>query len=202
MAKPSSIAWFAMEERKRRLNKNMSELKTQYIKTVAPALKTSLGKKNIHAVPRMEKVTLNVGLGAGIKDGQFHETVVSTLQRISGQKPVFTKARKSIASFKIRQGMPIGVKVTLRGPRMYDFVEKLVAVTFPRVRDFRGIERKSVDRTGNFNYGFKEHMAFPEISSDEVEKLHGLQVTVTTSAKTHDEGMVLFEALGFPFKAK
>lgn len=169
---------------------------------MVPALKASLGKKNIHAVPRMEKVTLNVGLGAGIKDSQFQETVLSTLRRISGQKPVLTKARKSIASFKIRQGMPIGVKVTLRGPRMYDFVEKLVAVTFPRVRDFRGIERTSVDQGGNFNYGFKEHMAFPEISTDEVDRIHGLQVTITTSAKTHEEGMALFEALGFPFKAK
>lgn len=180
----------------------MSELKKHYTKDIVSALKASLGKKNIHAVPRMEKVTLNVGLGAGIKDSQFQETVMSTLRRISGQKPVLTKARKSIASFKIRQGMPIGVKVTLRGPRMYDFVEKLVAVTFPRVRDFRGIERTSVDQGGNFNYGFKEHMAFPEISTDEVDRIHGLQVTITTSAKTHEEGMALFEALGFPFKAK
>lgn len=180
----------------------MSALKKQYTKEIVPALKVSLGKKNVHAVPRMEKITLNVGLGAGIKDSQFQETVLSTLQRISGQKPVFTKARKSIASFKIRQGMPIGVKVTLRGPRMYDFVEKLVAVTFPRVRDFRGIERTNVDQGGNFNYGFKEHMAFPEISTDEVDRIHGLQVTITTSAKTHEEGVALFEALGFPFKAK
>jgi len=179
----------------------MSSLKTQFSNTVAPALKTALGKKNIHAVPKMEKVTLNVGLGSGLKDSQFQETVAKSLQRISGQKPVLTKARKSIAAFKIRQGMPIGIKVTLRGPRMYDFVEKLVAVTFPRVRDFRGIDRKSVDQSGNFNYGFKEHIAFPEISSDEVERLHGLQVTITTSAKTREDGIALFEALGFPFKA-
>ena len=144
----------------------MSNLKQHYTKDIASALKTSLGKKNIHAVPRMEKVTLNVGLGAGIKDSQFQETVLSTLRRISGQKPVLTKARKSIASFKIRQGMPIGVKVTLRGPRMYDFVEKLVAVTFPRVRDFRGIERTSVDQGGNFNYGFK---GVSEISRTKVD---------------------------------
>jgi large subunit ribosomal protein L5 len=178
----------------------MERLKTQFNKRIAPALKEKLSVKNIHSVPRMEKVTLNVGLGQGIKDSAFHENVISTLQRITGQKPVFTKARKSLASFKIREGMPIGLKVTLRGPRMYDFVEKLVSVTFPRVRDFRGVERKSVDAAGNFNYGFKEHTAFPEISSDEVDRLHGLQVTITTSAKTKEEGTELFEALGFPFK--
>ncbi len=178
----------------------MERLKSQFTKQIAPALKDKLGVKNMHSVPKMEKVTLNVGLGQGIKDSGFHENVVSTLQRITGQKPVFTKARKSLASFKIREGMPIGLKVTLRGPRMYDFVEKLVSVAFPRVRDFRGIDRKSVDLAGNFNYGFKEHTAFPEISSDEVDRLHGLQVTITTSAKTREEGVALFEALGFPFK--
>lgn len=178
----------------------MAQLREQYVKEVVPALKKELELTNSNAVPKMEKVTLNVGLGRGLKDKAYIETVVSTLERITGQKPVFTKARKSIASFKIREGMNIGVKVTLRGPRMYDFVEKLVSVTFPRVRDFRGIETTTVDQAGNFNYGFKEHIAFPEVSSDEVDRLHGLQVTITTSATSRDEGLALFRALGFPFK--
>ncbi len=178
----------------------MAQLREQYVKEVVPALKKELELSNSNAVPKMQKVTLNVGLGRGLKDKAYIETVVNTLERITGQKPVFTKARKSIASFKIREGMNIGVKVTLRGPRMYDFVEKLVAVTFPRVRDFRGIETTTVDQAGNFNYGFKEHIAFPEVSSDEVDRLHGLQVTITTSAASRDEGLALFRALGFPFK--
>lgn len=163
-------------------------------------MKEELGLDNANAVPRIEKVTINVGLGRGLKDKAYMDTVSSTLERITGQKPVYTKARKSVASFKIREGMNIGMKVTLRGSRMYDFVEKLVAVTFPRVRDFRGIDPKTVDQGGNFNYGFKEHIAFPEVSSDEVDRLHGLQVTITTSADSKKEGLALFTALGFPFK--
>ena len=161
---------------------------------------SELSVANRMSVPKVKKVTLNVGLGKGLKDKAYIETVYQTLERIAGQKPVFTKARKSIASFKIREGMDIGVKVTLRGPRMYDFIEKLTVVTFPRVRDFRGIEEKSVDSAGNFNYGFREHIAFPEVSPDEVDRLHGLQVTITTSAKSHEGGVALFEAIGFPFK--
>ncbi len=176
-------------------------IKEQYMLLV-PKLKEQLGVKNVHAVPRMTKVTLNVGLGKGLKDKAFTETVEATLKKITGQRPVFTKARKSIATFKIREGMNIGIKVTLRGPRMFDFVEKLVSVTFPRVRDFRGIDPKNVDSAGNFNYGFKEHIAFPEVSTDEVDRLHGLQVTITTSAKNREEGLALFTALGFPFIKK
>jgi large subunit ribosomal protein L5 len=178
----------------------MARLKEHFKKNIALALKTELGLKNLNAVPKMEKVTLNVGLGRGLKDKAYIDTVVSTLTRITGQKPVFTKARKSIAAFKIREGMDIGVKVTLRGNRMYDFVEKLVAITFPRVRDFRGIDISTVDESGNFNCGFREHIAFPEVSSDEVDRLHGLQVTITTSSRTKEEGLALFKALGFPFK--
>ncbi|MBT6254336.1 50S ribosomal protein L5 [Candidatus Uhrbacteria bacterium] len=176
----------------------MAAIKEQYLAAV-PKLKEQLKLENVSAVPKIQKVTLNVGLGKGLKDKAYIETVEKTIQRISGQKPVFTKARKSIASFKIREGMPIGLKVTLRGPRMYDFVEKLVNVTFPRVRDFRGISPKSVDSAGNFNYGFKEHIAFPEVSTTEVDRLHGLQVTITTSAKNKEQGRALFDALGFPF---
>ncbi len=180
----------------------MARLRENVVKKIGPSLQKQLGLKNIHAVPRMTKVTLNVGLGSGLKESAYHDTVTSTLKRITGQTPTFTKARKSIASFKIREGMPVGLMVTLRGPRMYDFVEKLVAVTFPRVRDFRGIERTTVDQSGNFNIGFREHTAFPEISSDEVDRLHGLQVTITTTARSKAEGIALFEALGFPFKAE
>lgn len=178
----------------------MANLKATFVKDVVPALKQELGVENVHAVPAMQKVTINVGLGKGLKDKAYIDTVASTLERITGQKPVFTKARKSVASFKIREGMNIGMKVTLRGPRMYDFVEKLVSVTFPRIRDFRGIELTTIDQAGNFNYGFKEHIAFPEVPSDEVDRLHGLQVTITTSATTRDEGLALFRGLGFPFK--
>lgn len=180
----------------------MSRLKEQYNKEIVPALKEQLSLANVMSVPKMQKVTVNVGLGKGLKDKAYIETVEKTLTRITGQKPVYTKARKSIASFKIREGMDIGMKVTLRGPRMYDFVEKLVSVTFPRVRDFRGIEEKTVDTAGNFNHGFREHIAFPEVSPDEVDRLHGLQVTITTSATNREEGLALFKALGFPFKKK
>jgi len=178
----------------------MANLKQKFTKEIVPKLKESLKISNTMAVPSITKVTLNVGLGKGLKDKAYLATVAATLEKISGQKPVFTKARKSIASFKIREGMNIGIKVTLRGPRMYDFVEKLVSITFPRVRDFRGIDLKSVDQGGNFNYGFNEHIAFPEVSPDEVDRLHGLQVTITTSAKNREEGIALFNALGFPFK--
>ena len=138
-------------------------MKEQFTKTILPALQKQLSVENVHAVPVMQKVTLNVGLGKGLTDKAYLSTVENTLRRISGQQPVYTKARKSIASFKIREGMPVGLKVTLRGPRMYDFVEKLVGVTFARIRDFRGIERTAVDAHGNFNFGFREHVAFPEI---------------------------------------
>ncbi|NQV12361.1 50S ribosomal protein L5 [Candidatus Uhrbacteria bacterium] len=177
----------------------MATMKEKYLEAV-PKLKEELKLSNVNAVPKLEKVTLNVGLGKGLKDKAYTETVEKTLEQITGQKPVFTKARKSIATFKIREGMPVGIKVTLRGPRMYDFIEKLVNVTFPRIRDFRGIELKSVDSGGNFNFGFKEHIAFPEVSAVDVDKLHGLQVTITTTAQSKAEGEALFKALGFPFK--
>lgn len=178
----------------------MARLKEQFTQEVIPALKKELGIENVHALPKMQKVTLNVGLGRGLKDKAYIDTVAATLERISGQKPVFTQARKSVSSFKIREGMNIGMKVTMRGPRMYDFVEKLVTVTFPRIRDFRGIELTTVDQAGNFNFGFKEHIAFPEVPGEEVDRLHGLQVTITTTATTREEGLALFRAIGFPFK--
>lgn len=150
-------------------------------------------------VARIEKVTINVGLSSN-KDPKFIEVIERTLQRISGQKPVRTMATKSIAGFKIREGMVLGAMVTLRGDRMWEFLDRLVNVSFPRIRDFRGIDEKSVDKSGNFNYGFKEHVAFPEIDANEVESLHGLQVIITTTADSREEGLALFKGLGFPFK--
>lgn len=171
-----------------------------YKKEVVPKLKESFGYKNANAVPVVEAVTLNVGLGPGLKDARFLEAAEKTLTRISGQKPVKTKARKSISTFKIREGMVIGMKVTLRGKRMWDFLDKLFHVTLPRVRDFRGLPQKAFDGRGNYSIGFKEHIAFPEIPSDEIELLHGLQVTIATSAKTDDEAKALLIALGLPLK--
>jgi len=175
-------------------------LQESFKKKIVPELKKGFGFKNELQVPRLVKVVLNVGLGKGLKDAAFIDNVESTLQRITGQKPLKTKAKKSISNFKIRQGMVIGLKVTLRGKRMYDFVEKLIMATLPRVRDFRGLTLKNLDKKGNLNIGFKEHLAFPEIKADEIEKVHGLEIAIVTTAKTREEGQALFTALGFPFK--
>ncbi len=174
-------------------------LKEQYQKDVVPKLKQELGINNIMALPRVQKVTLSVGLSQGIKDPKVLDTVEQTLTRITGQKPVKTKAKKSIASFKIRQGMVVGMMVTLRGQRMWDFLTRLTVTTFPRIRDFRGISSKLIDKQGNISIGFRENLAFPEIRPDEVERVHGFQVTVTTTAGSYERGLLLFKALGFPF---
>lgn len=179
----------------------MHRIQTLYQKTVVPALQEKFGYTNMLATPRITKVVVNVGVGKGLKDPKFNEVVESTLVRISGQVPVKIKARKSISNFKIRAGQVVGMAVTLRGARMYDFIDKLVNVAFPRIRDFRGLELKGIDRAGNFSVGFKEHIAFPEIKSDEVDQLHGLQVVITTTAKTQDEGLALLRLLGFPFRS-
>ena len=176
----------------------MKKLKEQYRDSVAPKLKDDLGRTNVFQTPKILKVTLNAGLSSK-RDPKFIETMVDTLTQITGQKPVVTKARQSIAGFKIREGQALGTMVTLRGNRMWDFMEKLVHVTFPRIRDFRGIPRTAVGKDGNFNYGFKEHIAFPEIEADAIEALHGLQVNITTTAENREEGLALFTALGFPF---
>jgi len=175
-------------------------LKEIYQKKVVPELKKEFGYKNNMQVPKLDKVVLNVGLGKGLKDASFIENVESTLTRITGQKPLKTKAKKSISNFKIRQGMTIGMKVTLRGQRMWDFVEKLIKTTLPRVRDFRGLDAKALDLHGNLNIGIKEHLAFPEIKADEIEKLHGLEIAVVTTAYSKAESKSLLLALGFPFK--
>ncbi len=178
----------------------MNNLKQQYQKTVVKALREKFNYKNIMAVPTLEKVVLNVGLGAGLKDKEYIAAVKKTLEKISGQKPVETLAKKSISNFKIRQGNVVGVKVTLRGERMWDFIEKLIKVTLPRVRDFRGISNKAFDKNGNYTLGFKEYISFPEINQDEVDRFHGLEVCVKTTAETEKEGRSLLKELGFPLK--
>jgi len=179
-----------------------TNLKKQFNETIAAALTKEFGIGNPMSVPRVVKVTVNVGISAANKDPKLTETVIETITRITGQKPVETLAKKSIAAFKTREGMTVGAKVTLRGERMYSFLSKLVHVTLPRVRDFRGLSSKTVDKSGNLSIGFKEHIAFPEIRPDEVERIHGLEIVVTTTAKSHDRGLALFKALGFPFAAK
>jgi len=163
-------------------------------------MKEKFGYTNILAVPRLSKVVINVGVGRSSKEKAFIDNVVSSLSRISGQKPVLTKAKKSISAFKIRQGMIVGVMVTLRNKRMDDFVQKLVQITFPRIRDFRGISQKQVDRQGNLTVGLREHLAFGEIKADEVDSIHGAEISISTTAKTRQEGLELFKLLGFPFK--
>jgi len=179
----------------------MVTLKETYKKDIVKKLQEELQIKNIHALPSIEKVTLNSGLSAK-RDAKFIDVILETFENITGQKPVKTLARKSEAGFKIRQGQVIGAMSTLRGERMWTFIDKLVNIVFPRVRDFRGIPESAVDRNGNFNYGFKEHLAFPEVSPDAVDVIHGLQVNIKTSATTREEGLALFRALGFPFKKK
>ena len=171
-----------------------------YKKEIVPKLKEKFGYQNGLEAPRLVKVTLNVGFGRQAKEKQYIDKVVDGLTRITGQRPILTKAKKSVSAFKIRQGMVIGSAVTLRGGRMYDFMEKLINISFPRVRDFRGISEKVVDRTGNMTIGFREHLSFPEIKADEVENVFGLEVCLTTTANSREEGLELFRLMGFPFK--
>lgn len=178
----------------------MMTLKEQYQTEIVPMLQKELGVTNIHATPKVTKVVVSVGLSQAIKDPKLMETIEQTLVRITGQKPVKTKAKKSIASFKIREGMVVGMMVTLRGPRMWDFLSKFTRTTLPRIRDFRGISDKIVDKHGNVSIGFKENLAFPEIRPDEVERVHGLQVTIATTAGSYKAGLLLLKGLGFPFQ--
>ena len=177
-------------------------LQDTYTKTIVPKLKERLSISNSMAVPRITKVVLNVGVGKFTKDSNYIAMVENNLTKISGQKPVKTKARLSISNFKLREGMIVGLMVTLRGKRMYDFLEKLLRVTFPRVRDFRGIARSGFDRQGNFSIGFKEQIAFPELTGEEIEKTHGLEITVVTNAKNEEQARALLEEFGFPFAKK
>ena len=172
----------------------------KYKTEVIPALKEEFGFKNIMQVPKVQKIIINVGVGKFVKETGYIDNVEKTLQKITGQKPTRNKAKKAISNFKIRAGMDVGVSVTLRGKRMYDFLEKLTGVTFARIRDFRGITDKGFDRQGNFSYGFKENMPFPEIKPEEIDKTHGLEVVVVTNAINKQEGKSLLKHLGFPFK--
>jgi large subunit ribosomal protein L5 len=179
----------------------MKTIKEQYRKEIIPKMKEKLGYKNVMAIPKIEKVTLNVGLGKSLTNKEYVKVVENTLTRISGQKPVFTEAKKSISAFKIREGMVVGAKVTLRGKKMDDFLTKLVHITFPRMKDFHGIDalHNHIDQNGNFSFGLKEHTVFPEIKSDEVEHVHGLELTITTTSKNKAECYFLLKYLGFPF---
>ncbi|HRY91393.1 MAG TPA: 50S ribosomal protein L5 [Candidatus Gracilibacteria bacterium] len=176
------------------------KLKDHYTKDIIPALKKDLGIKNILAVPKLTKVKVNVGLGPFLSAKKDYSEVLDNLAAITGQKPVINKARKAISNFKIRKGLPIGVSVTVRGSKMYDFVSKLVNITLPRIRDFRGIPLKSFDGNGNYSLGIMENTVFPEINPDNIDKIYSLEVTICTSAKNDKEGMALLKALGFPFQ--
>ena len=178
----------------------MARLKEVYQKEIAPKLQKELGLDNVMEVPRITKVTLNMGVGEAIGDKKALENAVADLTLISGQKPVINNARKSIAGFKVRQGWPVGTKVTLRRERMYEFLERLITVAIPRIRDFRGISPKQFDGRGNFSMGVNEQIIFPEIDYEKIDKLRGLDITVTTSARTDDEGRALLRALNFPLK--
>ena len=178
----------------------MLNMKEQYSQEVIPALQKEFGYKNPMQVPRIEKITLNMGVGEAVGDKKLIENAVADLERLTGQKVVVTKARKSVAGFKIREGWPIGCKVTLRGERMWDFFDRLVHIAIPRVRDFRGLNPKSFDGRGNYSMGVREQIIFPEIEYDKVDKIRGPDVTTTTSAATDDEGRELLKAFGFPFR--
>jgi len=172
----------------------------QYQKEIVPELLKQFGYKSVMEVPRLEKIVINMGVGEAVNDKKILENAVGDLTQIAGQKPVVTKARKSIAGFKIRAGYPIGCKVTLRSTRMYEFLDRLISVAIPRVRDFRGISGKAFDGRGNFNMGVKEQIIFPEIEYDKIDALRGLNVTIATTAKTDDEARALLAAFRFPFR--
>ncbi|MEK7619536.1 MAG: 50S ribosomal protein L5 [Patescibacteria group bacterium] len=178
----------------------MNDFSSHYKTVVVPALREKFGLSNPLSVPKVTRVTLNVGVGKSLKDPAVLEIVQDSLSRITGQRPVKTKAKKSIASFKVRKGQVIGFSVTLRKRHMEDFLSKLIHVALPRVRDFRGLEQSSIDQSGNFSIGFRENLAFPEIKSDEIERTHGLEVSIATTAKNRETGLALFTLLGFPFK--
>ncbi len=177
-----------------------STLLKHYHDIVVPALKERLGIANMLAVPKVTAVVLNVGTSSATKDPKYLDTIANTLSRISGQKAIPRPAKKSIAAFKIRQGQVVGMKVTLRGKRMYDFLHKLIAATFPRMRDFHGIAPSTLDAQGNMSFGFPEHMVFPEIRLDEIERVHGVQITVVTNASSRAHAFELLKLLGFPFQ--
>ena len=177
----------------------MARLKDQYVSTVAPALMQKFGYKSVMQIPKLDKVVINVGAGEAKENSKVIDAIMTDLAAITGQKPVVCRAKKSVANFKLREGMPIGVKVTLRGDRMYDFVDKLFNVAFPRVRDFRGINGSSFDGKGNYSTGIKEQLIFPEIEYDKIDKVRGMDINFITTAQTDEEAKELLKLLGAPF---
>jgi len=178
----------------------MARLKDLYEKSLRPQLMKDFGYRNMHQVPRLEKVVINVGLGAAIDNPKLLDSAVQELTLITGQRPVVTRAKKAISNFRLREGMSIGAKVTLRGPRMYEFLDRLINVAIPRIRDFRGVPTRSFDGRGSYTLGIKEQLIFPEIDYDKVEKVHGMDVTIVTTAERDDEAFALLAALGMPFR--
>lgn len=178
----------------------MSRLRELYKTEVVSGLQEQFGYKNVMQIPKITKVTLNMGVGEAIGDKKLIENALSDMQLVAGQKPLITKARKSIAGFKVREGYPIGCKVTLRNDRMWEFLDRLIDIAIPRIRDFRGLSPKSFDGRGNYSMGVREQIIFPEIDYDKVDKIRGMDITVTTTANTNEEGCALLKALNFPFK--
>ncbi|MCB0272914.1 MAG: 50S ribosomal protein L5 [Bdellovibrionales bacterium] len=177
-----------------------TSLHTHYKKSIVPALMKGLSIENVHAVPRLEKVIINIGLGRAIQDPKIVQTAQEELGKITGQKPVITKAKKAIANFKLRKGMPIGVMVSLRGNQMYEFVERLIHIALPRVRDFKGISSKGFDKSGNYNLGIKEHLIFPEIDFDKADKVFGMNITFVTNVEDVEKSRALLTEMGMPFR--
>ncbi len=186
--------------KKIKLVTSLMNLSEKYKSQIKSDLKKKLGCKNDNEVPKIEKIVVNASFGRNAKDKAFVENVFKSIERITGQKPVYTKSKKSISAFKIRQGMVIGAMVTLRGQRMWDFLEKLLVLVFSNIRDFRGVSDSVLDKNGNITIGFKDHLSFPEIRNDEVDRLHGLEVSINTSSFNKQNGKVLFDLIGFPFK--
>ncbi|PIE46954.1 MAG: 50S ribosomal protein L5 [Gammaproteobacteria bacterium] len=178
----------------------MARLKSLYDDKLKQQIKEELGLQNVMEVPKITKITINMGVGGAAQDKKVLEGALADMTVIAGQKPVVTKARKSVAGFKIREEWPIGCKVTLRGERMYEFLDRLIAIAIPRIRDFRGFSPKSFDGRGNYSLGIKEQIVFPEVDYDKIDQLRGLDVTITTNAKDDDQGRALLKAFGFPFK--
>jgi len=179
----------------------MSRLRDRYSKEVAPALKKEFGYKNVMAIPKIEKVVVNMGLGEATQNAKIVDAGVDEVARIAGQKPVVTRAKKSIAQFKVRKGMPIGAMVTLRGERMWEFLDRLISVALPRVRDFRGVSPRGFDGRGNYTLGLKDQLLFPEIDYMKVDKARGMNISVVTTARTDEESRKLLQLLGMPFRA-
>src|SRR5512146_884117 len=178
----------------------MARLKELYLKTVVPKLKQDLGVTNVMEIPKITKITVNMGVGEAVADRKVMDAAVADLTKITGQKPLVTKARKAIASFKLRAGLAVGAKVTLRGPRMYEFLDRLISIAMPRIRDFRGVSPRAFDGRGNYSLGVKEQIIFPEIQYDQIDQIRGMDITITTTARDNRQGRALLEAFNFRFR--